>query len=371
LQAQIQGTPGGTAKVSLGNIFRDLAMAEVDNGIYQAEFTVPPNLNAATLTLTGNLTVNNVKATPVISPVRLTIDSTPPAITGMAPAQGEVVRTTDTAIEAMFQAGTGTPINPASAAMEINGIAVQGATATADKITYQAHNLPRRALTVMVTVADMAGNTAEQTWTFTVGVGNIMLFALSHDAQAVLGLDDVLTVTLRTAAPGGKATFDIGTLRNDLPMAQVDAGDTYQGTYTVQAGDHVDNAVVTVHYWSPAGPGASAHIANKVDIDAALPNALNITDPANNSKVADTIIVRGQSQPASRVRVTISYRTLAVVVGQLWQGTVITAPDGLWLTQAVASNTGVLGKADEYTIKAEQLDAANNVVATKEIKLHK
>jgi len=37
----------------------------------------------------------------------------------------------------------------------------------------------------------------------------------------------------------------------------------------------------------------------------------------------------------------------------------------------VDSRVGLFGKANEYTLTAEQLDAGNNVVATKAIKLHK
>jgi hypothetical protein len=372
LRLQLQGTPGGTATATLGEIFRDLPMAEQGAGVYQAEFMVPPKSDAADLALVGNLTVNRVKATPVTSPVRITLDSTPPRILDLTPANGAVIHTSDTVIEARFDAGTGTPVNPAGTRLYVDNKPAYRAVATEEKITYEATNLPQREIALRVRVADMAGNTADKYWRFTVGTLDAMVIAASHNAPGPLTLGDELTVTLRCATPGGTATFDIGDLRQGLPLQRVGQTDVYRGKYTVRAGDKLDDGVVTVHYRDPAGHTGAMEVPNKLDLNATLPTVMRITDPATGSKVGDTIIIRGEAPPRARVRVTITYKALAgVITGQLWQGTVTASALGLWQTQAIASNTGLLGKADEYSVKAEHLDAADSIVRTKWIKLVK
>lgn len=371
IRVQMQGTPRGVAKASLGDVFHDLPLVEAEEGNYRADFSVPAGVNAANVSLVGNLTVNGVAATPVTSAVLLTVDTALPVIKGMAPADASTIHTQDTTIAARFDTGGGTAINPASVQMLVNGTRAQGLSVAQDGVTYEAHGLALGNVRVQVVAADMARNTTARVWNFTVGPADPIITRAWHDAKTVLTQGNVLSVFMFVREAGGVATYDIGNLRKGLPMKRGGTTLGYFGTYTVAAGDRLEAGTITVHYRDPAGQQANMDIPNKVDINTALPTALKITAPANGSKVGNTIVVSGEAPQASRVRVTITYTALTIVTGQLWQGIVTPNDQGVWTTQGVASSTGLLGKADEYTIKAEQLDATNTVLATVQIKLVK
>lgn len=374
LRLQLQGTPGGTADVAVGRLFRELPMSEVRPGIYQAQYVVPEGTNYKNVAIAGNLTIGGVKARPFSSPVRLTIDSIPPDIPQVSPQEGDTVNTTSAMIEADFDALGGTPINPASAGLWINGVPVRrDLHVTPDQLNYLAEDLDQGRVRVEVAVEDLAGNRANRAWTFNVGAANPIITAAWHDAPGALLAGNTLVVNMRVVQPGGQAGFDIGTLRTNLPMAQLANTNLYRGRYIVRAGDRLENGLVTVHYRDPQGRTANMEITNRLDINTALPTELSITAPAANSRVADTIVISGQAPPGAQVRVTITYRVrvVGVVTGQLWQGVVVADAAGLWMTPDISSNTGLLGRADEYIVTAQQLDAAAHVLSQRQITLVK
>jgi len=70
----------------------------------------------------------------------------------------------------MFSTPTEIPINVSSVALEVNGHDVTSTTTrTNNFITYSPGvDLPSGLVTVIVRVADTAGNTSTKTWTFTI-----------------------------------------------------------------------------------------------------------------------------------------------------------------------------------------------------------
>lgn len=367
LRVQLQGTPGGTATATLGHVFRDLPLPETQPGVYEGEFVVRGNVNERDLPLVGNLVVNGVRAPSAGTSTRITIDTTPPRITGVAPVEGASVATADAVIEAAFDAGAGAPINAASALLSLNGSRLDGANATADRLGYQAQDLPQGQIRAEIAVEDMAGNRATRSWTFSVNAGARAVFGFGHDGRGALTAGTVMRVWMRARKPGGMATFDLAELAPGVPMPRVGTSDTYRGEYVVQPGDDLARGIVTVHYRDPDGVETSVAILGRVTIDTTLPTSLVIKAPADASKVLGNIVVRGEAPPDARVRVTITSRVLSVVSGQLWQGIVTANDEGIWETPGVGSDTG--RKVDEYTVKAEQLDERNHVAATEQIQL--
>lgn len=369
LRVQLQGTAGGTATATLGSIFRDLPLTEVDPGVYQGEFIVRGNTNERDLRLVGNLLVNGVQAKSVGTSTRVIIDTAPPTITGVSPAEGEAVSSADAVIAATFDAGAGAPINPASATLSLNGARVRGGNVTADRLGYQAQDLPQGQIRAEISIEDMAGNRATRSWTFFVKTAGRPLLSVGHDGRGPLAAGATLHVSMRARKPGGVATFDLADLGRGLPMPRVGTSDTYRGEYVVQPGVRLTEGIVTVHYRDPDGVETSVQASDRVTIDTTLPTALTITAPTNGSQAADTIWVSGQAPPDARVRVTITYRLLTGVVGQLWQGIVTANTAGVWKTVGVGSDTGLFRRADEYIVNTEQLDAANQVVHAKRVRL--
>lgn len=377
VQIQLQGTPGGAATVNIGDMAQNVALTENPAGVYQAQWTVPPNTNAQQVPLIGNLIVNNVAADPVTSQILLTFDSKPPRIETIVPEANATIDTMPVVIEATFNPLDGAPINPDSARLWLNGVQItEGLEVTAEKLSYTAATLPPQEHRVRVAVSDMAGNRAQRDWRFIVQPpppeALILESSSTRSVSGTLPAGATITVFMRVAQPGGVATFDIGNLRQGLPMNRIAQTDRYTGRYTVQPGDHLLNGRITVHYRAPDGQEASRTLNNPVSIDATLPTQLEISAPANNSQVGATIVVEGVAPATQRVRVTITFRTLGgIVEGQHWQGIVTAGADGAWRTPAVNSKVGFFGKADEYFIKAELLDASNNPVQTKQIRLVK
>lgn len=372
---QLTGTPGGQATVALGRMGRDLALNEVQPGVYQGNFTVPAGPDLRNQALSGNLIVGGVRAQPVISPTRLVIDNTPPVILNMLPLGNQTIANNSPTIELTFDQRGGAPLDPASARMIVNRVNVSTQVQVDQaKMTYVAENLPAGVVTVQASVRDLAGNEASVTWGFNIGVtADNTLQAAWHDARDVLVAGQVIAVSGRVVNAGGVATYSLGTLRTNLPMQRVGNTNTYRGTYTVRAGDSLVDGLVTVTYRDPQGRQGSMDATARVQINTGLPTALTIAQPLDGSAVGDTILVSGQAPPNRRIRVTITYatRVLTRITGQLWQGTVSSTNQGTWETQEIASSLGLLGRADEYTVKADLLNASNNVVSTQTVKLHK
>lgn len=92
------------------------------------------------------------------------VDSTPPAITGLSPANGSTVAAGSTTISASFSDQTG--INVSSATLILDGALVAGVHATSAGISYSC-TLQPGGHTVVVTVSDTEGNLASAAWTFT------------------------------------------------------------------------------------------------------------------------------------------------------------------------------------------------------------
>lgn len=367
LKVQLQGTAGGTATATLGEVFRDLPLPEVEAGVYQGEFTVRGNTNERNLPLVGNLVLNGVRAPSAGTSTQVTIDTIPPRIKDVSPGEYPAASAADAVVEATFDPGAGAPINPASATLSLNGARVRGHV-TADGLGYQAQDL-EGLVRAEVSVEDMAGNRATRSWSFTVASSGRAVFKAEHDGRATLTAGRVLHVSMRARKPGGIATFDLDILKRDVPLPRVGASDTYRGEYVVQPGDRLTRGIVTVRYRDPDGVETSVGIASRVTIDTTLPTALAITAPANASRALPAMVVQGVAPPDARVRVTITYRVLGAGGGQLWQGIVTANAAGVWETPGVSSDRG--RKADEYTVKAEQLSATNQVVDTEQIKLVK
>lgn len=378
MQLQLKGTPGGQATVTVGangRLGRDLVLPEVAAGTYQGELTVAEGQDLRNQPIVGNLTVGGKRAESVISQTRFVVDSTPPVISRMLPAAGATISNVAAVIQLDFQPSTFAPLDPRGTRLTVNRRDVSAdAAVTEEGLTYQTQDLTNGPVTVEATVRDLAGNQTRVNWVFTIaGTNNDVIEAVWHDARNVLVAGSIVTVNARVVNPGGAATFGMGNLAGNQPMTRVADSKTYRGSYTVRQGDRLTDGVLTVTYRDQQGRQGTMEATARLNINTALPTALTIALPQDQSQVGDVIIVSGQAPPYSRVRVTINYSTRLItrITGQLWQGTVNTAAGGTWRTPEVGSSLGYLGTADTYTIIAELLDNNGNVVTSKQVGLRK
>lgn len=101
---------------------------------------------------------------------------------------------------------------------------------------------------------------------------------ITHDAKTALNAGKVIHVTL-SGDGGGTATFDIGNLRQNLPMIETSAG-VYKGSYTVLPGDNMINATLTGHLKiTDIAPGIG-FASSTVTIDTVAPiSTITVSGP--------------------------------------------------------------------------------------------
>jgi hypothetical protein len=123
---------------------------------------------------------------------------------------------------------------------------------------------------------------------------------------------DVVEV-VATGTPGGRAMFSIGGLRTGVPMVESTAQrGTYYGSYTIQLGDSIQGAEVTVRLTAPDGQVFTATAPTRVQSNAAgavppAASAPTILSPANGSSIKSPFNVTGVAPPGSQVKVTADY----------------------------------------------------------------
>jgi ribosomal protein L21E len=129
---------------------------------------------------------------------------------------------------------------------------------------------------------------------------------------------DVVEV-VAAGTPGGRATFSIGGLRTAVPMVESTAQrGTYYGSYTIQPGDSIQGAEVTVRLTAPDGQVSTATAPTRVQINAAgaVPPAASapmILSPANGSSIKSPFTVTGVALAGSQVKVTADYSGKALL----------------------------------------------------------
>lgn len=166
----MRGTPGGKATFDIGSYLTGLPLTEVEPGAYTARYTIPPNVNFGQTTVYGHLSAGGADARRAEAPTLLAVSSTPPQIVDIAPLNGQFVNNDRPSIFATFRTPTGVGINPASATISVNGQDVTpSATRTGQFITYSPLvQLGDGVVSVLVRVADLAGNVQTRTWSFTI-----------------------------------------------------------------------------------------------------------------------------------------------------------------------------------------------------------
>ncbi len=166
----LHGTPGGRASFDIGDLLTNLPMRETAAGTYVGHFTVPERFNVTQVPVYGRLSLGANVAPRTQAAQTLSAASTPPTIGEVAPPPGQTVNNSRPSIFATFAAPTEIAINVSRVTLEVNGHDVtSSATRTNGFVIYSPGvDLPSGHVTVMVRVADAAGNTSTKTWGFTI-----------------------------------------------------------------------------------------------------------------------------------------------------------------------------------------------------------
>lgn len=164
------GTPGGRATYDVGTFLTGLPMRETQPGTYTARYVVSGSINFAAVPVFGSLSVGTQMAAKAQAKALLSVATLPPQITEVAPSPSQSVNDPRPSIYATFDAPSGVGVDPNSASINVNGRDVTAAaTRSASFITYVSPgNVGDGPINVTVRVADLAGNVASRSWSFSV-----------------------------------------------------------------------------------------------------------------------------------------------------------------------------------------------------------
>jgi len=171
LQIFLRGTPHGQADFNIGTSVVAVPMREVSPGLYAGRYLVASGANFRKAAVVGELRVGDLRAQAVTAPIPFEAAGQPPQVIETAPREGQSVNNTRPAIYAVFQTPTGIAIDPSSISLFVGGRNVTSrALRAGGYVSYLPESdLAAGAVPVLVTLSDMAGNTASYRWTFTEG----------------------------------------------------------------------------------------------------------------------------------------------------------------------------------------------------------
>jgi len=232
-----------------------------ETGTFAATVTLPSDLAEGTYTLTVTGATSEIEATGSVQIITATATA--------APTEGEVGDTV-TVEGAGFPANTAVEFYFGTVADE-NKVTPETAVTTDDTGAFTATiTIPKAfddGTKLLVKVADIVVETNFAYKSLIKSV-TVEITNAAEDGTAIK--DSVITVTATLNRSVASGTFSIGDLVTDAEMSKVEGAteETWQGTYTVKAGDYAEDAVVSVKMTSATGKVSTAEAADKVNVDA-------------------------------------------------------------------------------------------------------
>jgi hypothetical protein len=339
----VTGTPMAKATVSIPGLPNgeklDLAEKPDLPGVYVGTFPIPPGITLNDATITATLTVGDketASSTEGKATVPLKVDTAGPSFSALAPTEDGTVPDLRPRIYGAYSDLS--QIDAKAIQLQVNG---QDVTASADVtdafFSYSPkEDLPLGKNTVTLIAKDKSGNEAKREWAFTVVMPPPAISKITlRPAGATLRSGDELTVRV-DGLPGGTARYRIGDKPMEYSLKEEGAG-IYLGIYTVQRGDNIPRATVTVLFQ----PKDSARTVQKVSEDAVTLSAIRptppvIDQPLEGRSVGSNVSLSGRAQPGIKVRVSIRWEgkgTNGTVRGDLTVAEVIADDKGKWFTE--------------------------------------
>lgn len=379
LTATLAGTPGGQASFSIPGVVDSVAMRETAPGTYTGTYRVPANVNVTGAAALGRLTVGNASAPLIQAAGAVTVDSAPPKVAELSPAQGATTEGLRPLIYATVSDAGGVGVDPAATRVILDGqdVTSQATVTPAFFSLKPAQPLALGAHTVRVTVADRAGNAATTEWPFTVAPNTLVQsFESSATAGQAVGAGDTVRFTLR-AQPGGRATVGLGGAAPDIALSETSPG-VYTGQYVVQAGQSLQDAPVSAKFVAANGQTVTTALASGLTVAAGAPTAPVITSPADGGTAGQTLTVEGTAAPGATVRVSVDYVSKALGVfalkGSAGSQEVKADANGHWRAADLSLQTNTLfglGRNTDFTVSAVTVSANGDLSPAATVTVHR
>jgi hypothetical protein len=299
----LYGDAGGTATFDVAGIAVNIPMTETSQGIYSGSLRIPENAgNIRNASIFGRL-VRNGRETMRPAQSGIGIDAKYVKILRVLPEENTTVKTNRPNILIVIESTGGVNLQSSSVNLLINNQPIQ-ATPTISKelVSYIVpYDLPQGRTSIAFSASDTSGNPINRTWYFTVQTAGIIQ-SITHSATMPLGVGEVLQVRMQ-GAPGGKATYNIGSYRTNNGMGEISPG-VYAGSYQVQPGDSFQNAPVTGYLTVPGQSTIALTTTTPVSVRSSQVG-LQINSPQSGSTVDKNFTISGVTSPYAKVSLNV------------------------------------------------------------------
>jgi hypothetical protein len=357
----LRGSPGGRAEFDIFGVVTGVEMREVSAGVYQGAYVVRPGDNVVGAAVFGHLRIGNQQAPIVQAGDPVTIDSLGPVITQHFPQGLSTVTNTRPNILITFNDRGGSGIRTEATRLFVNDVDVTArASVTETAVAYNPPEPLSGRVRVRLVLVDRAGNRIDDDWHFTIApVQGSLINSVTVNPTTPLAAGQVLTVTV-AGQPGAQATFSIEGVIGAQDVAMTEAPNqpgVYFGSYTVRAGENVQNGKVIVTL-TRGGVTSRAEASARLTIVTAGVSAPTITSPAAGATVGQPIVIRGKAPSLHQVIVRVDYRgSLLLFNLEGTYGQIATTADGNGNWQ-VTINQSIRVQGAELTIIAWAVDSA-------------
>ncbi|NLI00077.1 MAG: copper amine oxidase N-terminal domain-containing protein [Chthonomonadales bacterium] len=368
LTLQVTGAPDAeSVTVSVGDVLRDIRLTQTAPGTYTRQITIAPNTNVTAAPIVATMRLNGKQSEPVRGTAPITIDTRAPSFDALIPGDGTRLMDRNPAIEAAYSDPGGSGVDTGAVRVVVNGkdVTLQ-ATVTETRARFRAENLPIGPVSVKITIADHAGNTATAEW------GAVVEQATAageryvrHDAAKPLTVGQKLNLVARFPAPPTRLEWFMGNKLIGTAMTRDAATGEYRTSYTIAESDAVGEHSVSVRAYTSGNESQVLFAADPVTVIARA-RTFKITSPDDKSRAPAMLVVTGEATPDSQIRVTVEYESRVAflpVKGQIYRGVVTADAKGVWQTEPIETG-GLLIRPDTYKVIAERLGADGDVVET-------
>lgn len=371
---KLTGSPGGQASVWVSGVPGEVKLAEGPAGTYTGKFVPAADSYLKEASIIGRLVVGTSEK--LIQAARtLSADTSHPTAINKSPSSTSV--NTGTPDISLSYNDTGSGLDLSAITIKVNNVDVtkKGAAINPDFVFYRpTEALPKQSVQVVVHLVDLAGNSADVTWSFNVtsdAVGKVTIF--DHTARQGVEPKGKISFRLDTE-PGSKVTLSSSNnVIKDLPLKESPAG-IFRGVYQLKDGDTFNNDRVIATITLPGGTTFTTEAVKRIArVGSKTFGPATITSHKGGEKIAGTAVLAGTALPGAKVNVRLSYATTMLsslrVTGNLADVTVTADANGNWKTDPIDTGLTLKGSNTEYTVTAIAIDSLGKPAEATVIKL--
>ena len=302
---EVKGTSLGHVWIEIPGLPFKIYLAETSPGLYKGAYKLSgetPSICSASIL--AQMEINGEVCSPVTAQNKITVLGKNPMFYRLIPSDMVIISDKKPVISSAIYGGTG-KVDKKSLKILLNRHDITNAPETTVNSKYITFK-PSADLKEGEYMVYMYGKTSDghdfcAEWKFFVKLSTVIT---SHNAIKELNSGDILEVHI-LGEPYQKAYFDIGEWKKGLPAHEsFRTPGLYTGSYTVQKGDYVANALLTGYLINSSDETVKSSAERLISI-VASELLLKITQPKDGDFVANQFVVTGQTRPFTTVHIEV------------------------------------------------------------------